>query len=402
MANDIIDINVYETVETVTINVEPNLTTVNINQIAPGEGGNTNLGYTPSPTNGIVTSDTGTDATIPLANSTNAGLLTPAEKTKIANSVPYTGATEDVDLGFKDLYLEKLWLRDDPNDNYGSVHYTDGNFHIEDGDGNLLFVIEDGYIQLHKTGTIQSNLYTSGLSQTRDHYLPNASGTIALTSDLNLNGLSDVVVTTPQNNQLLVYETATALWKNKDVIINDSDFASAFNTYSSEYMNDSLNGILETNPYSFRANNTQFTAIGQYQAFRNLTNQTYSGTIVWSGGAAPSGATQHTYSISQIGNLVTLTINLAYATAGAATLSSVACELPSTAPTPALPASVSAVGEVLNYGSGMITGTRQIPSTIVSFCALRIKSTSPNVYEIAVTRGTGSYRYAYITIQYFV
>jgi hypothetical protein len=48
-------------------------------------GGATNLGYTASPTNGIVTSDTGTDATIPLATGTNAGLslndLTSALKT---------------------------------------------------------------------------------------------------------------------------------------------------------------------------------------------------------------------------------------------------------------------------------------------------------------------------------
>jgi hypothetical protein len=39
MANDIIDINVYETVETVEITVNPNLTTVNINQVTGGGGG---------------------------------------------------------------------------------------------------------------------------------------------------------------------------------------------------------------------------------------------------------------------------------------------------------------------------------------------------------------------------
>lgn len=43
-------------------------------------GGSTNLGYTSSPTNGIVTSDTGTDATIPLADGTNAGLASPSMK----------------------------------------------------------------------------------------------------------------------------------------------------------------------------------------------------------------------------------------------------------------------------------------------------------------------------------
>ena len=85
MANDIIDINVYETVETVAITVNPNLTTVNINQVTGGGGGGaTDLGYTPSPTNGTVTSSTGSGATIPLADGTNAGLFTPAEKTKLS------------------------------------------------------------------------------------------------------------------------------------------------------------------------------------------------------------------------------------------------------------------------------------------------------------------------------
>lgn len=49
-------------------------------------GGATNLGYTASPTNGIVTSDTGTDATIPLADGTNAGLLKPAKFTVLENT----------------------------------------------------------------------------------------------------------------------------------------------------------------------------------------------------------------------------------------------------------------------------------------------------------------------------
>lgn len=38
----------------------------------------TNLGYTASPTNGLVTSSTGTDATVPAVDGTNAGLATPA------------------------------------------------------------------------------------------------------------------------------------------------------------------------------------------------------------------------------------------------------------------------------------------------------------------------------------
>lgn len=48
-----------------------------------GGGGATNLGYTASPTDGTVTSDTGTDATIPAGSETNASLMLPADKTKL-------------------------------------------------------------------------------------------------------------------------------------------------------------------------------------------------------------------------------------------------------------------------------------------------------------------------------
>jgi len=94
--------------------------------------------------------------------------------------VPYTGATGDVNLGTYDIKAQKYWMLDEVNSNYGSMHFTDGNYHIEDADGHKLFVIEDGFMQLHKTDTIQSNLYTSNLTAVRDHYLPDASGTLAL------------------------------------------------------------------------------------------------------------------------------------------------------------------------------------------------------------------------------
>lgn len=45
--------------------------------------GTTNLSYSPGASNGVVTSDTGTDATIPAANNTEAGLLLPADFTKL-------------------------------------------------------------------------------------------------------------------------------------------------------------------------------------------------------------------------------------------------------------------------------------------------------------------------------
>lgn len=67
-----------------------------------GGGGATNLGATLSPTNIVVTSDTGTDATLPLADNTNAGLLSPAQVGKLAGIS--TGATvSGANTGDQDL-----------------------------------------------------------------------------------------------------------------------------------------------------------------------------------------------------------------------------------------------------------------------------------------------------------
>jgi hypothetical protein len=44
----------------------------------------TNLSYTAAPTNGTVVSNTGNDATLPLGDATNAGLLAPAQFAKLA------------------------------------------------------------------------------------------------------------------------------------------------------------------------------------------------------------------------------------------------------------------------------------------------------------------------------
>lgn len=58
----------------------------------PGGGGG-DLGYTAAPTNGTVTNTAGTDATLPLADASNAGLLAPADFTKLSGIE--TAATED-------------------------------------------------------------------------------------------------------------------------------------------------------------------------------------------------------------------------------------------------------------------------------------------------------------------
>ena len=154
--------------------------------------------------------------------------------------------------------------------------------------------------------------------------------------------------------------------------------------------------------FTILANNTNASAIPTEQVFENITNATYDGaTPTWTGTTAPSGATQHTYSLSQVGNMVTLIINLSYATAGSG-LTGVNFDLPSTAPTPALPTSVSVAGDVISHITGAITTTKASIISGIPICSFRLKSTSPNVCEVSITRTSAAFRYAYATIQYFV
>jgi hypothetical protein len=138
----------------------------------------------------------------------------------LSGYVPYTGATQDVNLGSNSLSTEKVFLYDAPNDNYGSVHFTDGNFHIEDADNHPLFVVENGFLQIHKEATIQSNLFTTDLTETRDHYLPDESGTIALTSDIPAPITIDAVPTDGSSNAVSSNGVFDALATKQNTLTN--------------------------------------------------------------------------------------------------------------------------------------------------------------------------------------
>jgi hypothetical protein len=80
-----------------------------------GGGGSTDLTYTPSPTNGIVVSSTGTDATIPLADFTNAGLLSPTDKQLLYNDsstgvIAFGGLSINADTTKFDVGAIKAWF----------------------------------------------------------------------------------------------------------------------------------------------------------------------------------------------------------------------------------------------------------------------------------------------------
>lgn len=601
-----------------------------------GGGGATNLGYTPSPTNGIVTSNTGTDATLPLADGTNAGLLTPAEKTKIANSVPYTGATTNVNLGEFGLTTGQVTLDITPtgtatvgttqwNDALGSsettlkggtvvlkngvdlvarivnkvtpnqtltkaayqavrisgatgqrlsVELAQGDIDLNSADTIGLvtetiatnqegFIITMGQIEnINTTGSLQGETWLDGdvlyLSPTVAGRLTNIKPTgatghiiiigyveyahaingkiyVKVMNGWELDELHNVYINNPLNNEGLFYETSTSLWKNKSIATvlgytpydatNPSGYQTATQVQSiadAKVVQTITNGVTATAPsqdavfdalalkandssvvhltgsetiagvktfssnivipgtgsalilgvssggtvsglttttypdlteltylkgvtssiqtqfsgkqatlisgnniksingnsllgsgdliiasstptqsaYSILANNTALSAVPTEQVFRNEPSKAYTGTITPSATTAPTGTTNHTYSWCQVGDLVTIRLNLDYSTAGAG-VTSLACMLPSDCPTPEIPSGVSVALNVISYGVGTLAAGKGSVATMGT-SALRLKTISPNTFDIQIQRATGNYATAYATIQYFV
>jgi len=272
--------------------------------------------------------------------------------------VPYTGATKDVNIGTHDIYTNKVFLYDEPNDNYSSIHYSDGDFHIEDADNNKLLVIENGFIQLHLNDTIQSNIWTTNLTQTRDHFLPNASGTIALLSD-----------TTSLSNRINAKfsTTDTSSLQQKSVPAN-----------------------------SIVGNNT-FQQANAESIFFKDTSGVYTGSPTWNG-TAPT-ISSHTYRWTRIGKMVTLNISLVYSLPGLAN-STLNIPLPTDCPTPVEPTGLTANSSFLYPVVIKLFASFTALASLTERASLR-KNSGGTGYEInAVFAGTASVG-ALVTLTYY-
>jgi hypothetical protein len=156
-----------------------------------------------------------------------------------------------------------------------------------------------------------------------------------------------------------------------------------------------------TSAYSMRVNNTNATANATETTYRSPGIQTYTGSIVWTGTTAPSGATTHSYNWIQVGNLVTLNITLRYAIAGSA-LTAALIDLPSDCPSPVRPSGLTSAAEKLYIGSGRFSvSTTTVSSAPIAEANIRnnISATGFQVYmQNASSLGA---TLAQVTIQYF-
>jgi hypothetical protein len=126
---------------------------------------------------------------LPVASATNTGKLSSSDWSTFNNKVPYTGATGSVDLGVYELSAQNAFLN-------GVSGVNGGNLFLRQ---DIDFGQSAGYTTLYSTGKnlgfvsyVGSFTYNALFSlnsltnnSTRTYTLPDASGTIALTSDLS-------------------------------------------------------------------------------------------------------------------------------------------------------------------------------------------------------------------------
>jgi hypothetical protein len=151
---------------------------------------------------------------------------------------------------------------------------------------------------------------------------------------------------------------------------------------------------------SFMANNTSSGTNATATTFKQFGNATYNDSITITGTVNPSGAINHTFRWSQVGNLVTLHITLTYATNGS--LNTIAMELPDGLPIPILPTGLTANNEIICYGTGFMVSTTTGVASVFSKVFLRQNTGLTNDYEVVINQATNaSYRIMNATIQYF-
>jgi hypothetical protein len=122
---------------------------------------------------------------LPIASATNTGKLSSTDWNTFNNKVPYTGATSDVDLGVNFLKARTF---------YAEGNGGGGSYAIKNGatpsfeDGYTILSSNDYRLNILSTvSTITKAVYLgfSGVTATRTYTLPDASGTLALTSNLS-------------------------------------------------------------------------------------------------------------------------------------------------------------------------------------------------------------------------
>jgi hypothetical protein len=361
--------------------------------------------------------------------------------------VPYTGATSNVDLGTKNItantYFNGFTSMFAKNDTI-ILSIDSTPVHLVKGSGGQAYklpvatTLPNGTIfsfnNNQSSGAI--NILSNSIANTLVKSVPSGAYlTLELTDNTTATGSWDAHFQTPSNvswsSNTLDYNGSitSAQWNGTTVAYNrggtgqSSTFTQGGIVYgsSTSAMATSSAGtsgqMLISNgtsaptwadtsalqrksisAYTILANKTSATANVTAQAFRD-TSGVYDGTITWTGTTAPSGATNHTYRLTQVGKCVTINISLLYATNGLA-ISKLVATLPSNAPTPVQPTGLTSALQNIYVANGQyITSTNTTANTILR-ATLR-NNTSNNGFEFLIEGVSNTVAQVNIICQYW-
>lgn len=244
-----------------------------------------------------------------------------------------------------------------------------------------------GYVPTARTLTINGTTYD--LTADRSWTIATGSGTVTSVAALTL-GTSGTdltsTVTDGTTTPVITLNVPTASAANRGAL-SSTDWS---------LFNGKQDALLLA--YTVMANNTNASANGTSQTFKSIANQTYTGTPVWTGTTAPSGATTNSYSWNQIGNLVTLRINLVYAVGGTL-ITAVTIPLPTDCPSPYVASGgTPSTNRVIAVGSGIMQTNFSV-STVSTYVLLKTNSTNTG-FDIIAQRTGANYQMATVLVTY--
>lgn len=153
-----------------------------------GSGGATNLSYTASPTNGTVTSDTGSDATIPLADNINAGLLEPSKYTVLENTSGTNTGDQDLS-GKQDVLVSGTNIK-----TINSTSILGSGDIVISGGGDMTTTTDQivsgiktflaGKLGIRNVANTFTSFFSSAATAARTYTLQNRNGTLLDDTDL--------------------------------------------------------------------------------------------------------------------------------------------------------------------------------------------------------------------------
>ena len=244
---------------------------------------------------------------------------------------------------------------------------------------------------------------------------------VKVQNGFELKELHDVQAQNPTLKDTLYYDNTVspAQWKTASIptVLGYTPQDTLQNTVNIKSINGNSilgSGDLTINPstpsqsaFTILANNTNASAVPTEQVYKEVAQQSLSGTgMIATGGALPTGINTHFYRWSQVGNLVTVRINLQFATAG--TCSGIAipfANMPDIPQIPQHPSIYATALDMITFGSGSLAGNKLMGAfaTGSGMSGIRIKTIgTPNTYEIVVGRASAAYNNGWIHVQYYI